>query len=252
MVDDAAPDAAPDAAARAAAHDPEEETERRRGRPPRYAPAERERRILDAMERVVAAAGLAGASMDAIAREAGMSKRTVYGVFKSRDALFDAWVRRARASVVRPLAPPERQLALADRLERLLRREVEGGVAAARFTVLRAVVAEAERQPELARALLREGADAARAIVRAELERAIAAGEITVEDPAAAAALLCDMVHPSPLDRLLDPDRGPPSRAEASARLALAVDTFLNGVRRGDGPSRTAGPRAPRPRGEPG
>ncbi len=210
-----------------------EETEApRRGRPPRYAPGERERRILEAMERVVAASGLAGASMDAIARAAGMSKRTVYGAFKSRDALFEAWVRRARASVVRPLAPAERDLPLACRLERLLRREVEGGVAAARFTVLRAVVAEAERQPELARALLREGADAARAIVRDELERAAAAGEIAVDDPAAAAAVLCDMVHPSPLERLLDPERGPPSRAEASARLARAVDIFLHGVRR--------------------
>jgi AcrR family transcriptional regulator len=229
MVDDAADDDA--------AHDAEEETERRRGRPPRYAPGERERRILEAMERVVAAAGLAGASMDAIAREAGMSKRTVYGAFKNRDALFEAWVRRARASVVRPLAPAERELPLADRLERLLRREVEGGVAAARFTVLRAVVAEAERQPELARALLREGTDAARAIVRDELVRAAGAGEIAVDDPAAAAALLCDMVHPSPLDRLLDPERGPPSTAEAGARLARAVDIFLHGVRRDEGAS---------------
>lgn len=213
------------------------EPERRRGRPPRYAPGERERRILDAMERVVAAAGLAGASMDAIAREAGMSKRTVYGVFKSRDALFEAWVRRARAAVVRPLAPAERDLPLACRLERLLRRELEAGVAAARFTVLRAVVAEAERQPELARALVREGAEAARAIVRDELARAAAAGEIAVADPAAAAALLCDMVHPSPLDRLLDPERGPPSKAEAGARLDLAVDIFLHGVRRRGGAS---------------
>jgi len=229
MVDDAAHDAPNRDPGEAA-----EETERRRGRPPRYAPAERERRILEAMERVVAAAGLAGASMDAIAREAGMSKRTVYGIFKSRDALFEAWVRRARASVVRPLAPAERDLPLACRLERLLRREVEGGVAAARFTVLRAVVAEAERQPELARALLREGTDAARAIVRDELERAAAAGEIAVDDPAAAAAVLCDMAHPSPLDRLLDPDRGPPSKAEASARLARALEIFLHGVGCGD------------------
>lgn len=202
----------------------------RRGRPPRYAPAERERRILEAMERVVAAVGLAGTSMDTIAREAGMSKRTVYAVFGNRDALFTAWVRGVRASVVRPLAPAERALPLAERLERLLRRDVEDGVAAARLTVLRAVVAEAERRPQLARALLREGADAARTIVRDELDHARARGEIAVDDTAAAAVLLCDMVHPSPLDRLLDPERGPPTKAEAGARLALAIDIFLNGV----------------------
>jgi AcrR family transcriptional regulator len=222
------------------AHPANAETEPpRRGRPPRYGPGERERRILEAMERVVAGHGLAGASMDAIAREAGMSKRTVYGVFGSRDALFEAWVRRVRASLVRPLAAAERALPLAGRLERLLRRDVEDGVAAARLTVLRAVVAEAERQPELARALLREGADAARAIVREELERACVDGEIAVADTAAAAALLCDMVHPSPLDRLLDPERGAPTRAEAGARLALAIDTFLHGV--GQGTGRAAG-----------
>jgi len=221
MVDDAARPAAGEEAPR-------------RGRPPRYAPGERERRILDAMERVVAEAGLAGASVDAIARAAGMSKRTVYGVFEGRDALFAAWVRRARASLVRPLAPEERELPLAERLERLLRREVEEAVAADRYTVLRALVAEAPRQPALARALLREGPDSARAIVRAELDRAVARGEIGVADTAAAAALLCDMVHPSPLDRLLDPDRGPPTAAEAGVRLDLAVRIFLRGVRRQD------------------
>mgnify|MGYP006205895695 CR=1 FL=1 len=38
-----------------------------------------------------------------ISREAGMSKRTVYTIWDSRDALFDALVCRMRASVLRPL-----------------------------------------------------------------------------------------------------------------------------------------------------
>jgi AcrR family transcriptional regulator len=207
----------------------------RRGRPPRYAPDERERRILEAMERVVAAAGLAGASMDAVAREAGMSKRTVYGVFGSRDALFEAWVRRVRAALVRPLSASERTLPLRERLERLLRREIHAAVAIRRLTVLRALIAEGPRQPRLTRAFLREGPDRAREIVREELDHARARGEIAVDDTGAAAAILWEMACPSPLEPLLDPEHRLPTPAETGARLALAVGIFLKGVGSRDG-----------------
>ncbi|MCE8471123.1 TetR/AcrR family transcriptional regulator [Rhodovulum sulfidophilum] len=42
--------------------------------------AEREAVILDATEKVLLASGLAGTTMSAVAREAGMSKRTLYGI----------------------------------------------------------------------------------------------------------------------------------------------------------------------------
>lgn len=184
------------------------------------------------MERVVAEKGLRAASMEAIAAEAAMSKRTLYAIYENRDALFEAWVRRVRATVVRPLTPEERALPLTERLRRLLNSEAHGADAARRLMMLRAVIAEAPTSPELARAFLRAGPHAARAIVTEELERAIAAGEIRPLDSARAAHLLLDMVYAAKLERLVDPETAPPTETEAKERLNLALSVFLEGARR--------------------
>ncbi|MDP3524882.1 MAG: helix-turn-helix domain-containing protein, partial [Hoeflea sp.] len=60
------------------------------GRPRQLDTTEREAIIIDAAEQVILSQGLGGASMAAIAQEAGMSKRTLYEVFESRAALFAA------------------------------------------------------------------------------------------------------------------------------------------------------------------
>ncbi|MFC6636812.1 helix-turn-helix domain-containing protein [Sulfitobacter sediminilitoris] len=51
---------------------------------------ERQNRILDAAIKVFAEAGFPGASMDEIARQAGLSKPTLYQYFTSKEALFEA------------------------------------------------------------------------------------------------------------------------------------------------------------------
>lgn len=202
----------------------------RRGRPARFSDAERERLILDALERVIAEQGLHGATMTAVAAVAGMSKRTLYAVFESRDALFARWVRRLRASFVRPLSPDETGLPLPERLHRLLRLEAAVSGSHLRVAVLRAVIAEAPRHPALALMFFREGPATGRAIVREELERAAALGEIRVADVAQAARLLHDMAYPSPLDALLTSDQACIDGAGADARLRLAIRVFLEGV----------------------
>lgn len=202
----------------------------RRGRPARYSRCEREMLIQEAMERVIAEKGLRGATMEAIAGEAGMSKRTLYAVYDSRDALFEAWVRRLRASVIRPLSPEERALPLPERLRRLLSSETRCGDSERRLLVLRAVIAEAAAYPQMARAYLREGPDAARDILRAELDHAVAAGELRPLNACKAAHLLLDMVYATKLRRLLDPDGAPPTPAEAEERLSLALTVFLDGA----------------------
>ena len=206
-----------------------------RGRPRQLAPAEREEMILDAMERVLVRGGLHGASMAAIAREAGMSKRTLYRVFGSRADLFEACVRRIRATFVRPLRAEDRDLPVEARLTRLLAPDVGRPEQRARSVILHAVVAEAPRHPDLARAFLREGPEEARRLVRAELARALDRREIRVDDLDAAARLLLDMAHENPIDRLIDPPRPVPSPAESTARAELAVRVFLRGVGRGGG-----------------
>lgn len=204
----------------------------RRGRPVQLSHKERESLILDAMERVVAKSGLQRASMSAIARAAGMSKRTLYAVYGSREVMFDAWVRRARSRHVRPLTPEEQDLPLDERLRRIFLVGTcgdQGEDADRGIVVLRAVIAEAPRLPEVARTVLLSGAEAAHTIVALELERAVARGELAIGDLDAAAQLLLDMVGLNPLRALLDPQACEAFTATAEARLDYAVETFLHG-----------------------
>ncbi len=215
----------------------------RGGRPARFSPQEREALILDALEAVIACHGLQGATVAAIAADAGMSKRTLYTLFPSRDAMFEAWVRRLREAVVRPLSEEERRLPLRDRLRRLLRSEAQEGCDARKLLVLRAVIAEAPRQPDLAAAFRRHGPEAARAVLRDELTRAAETGELHLPDPAAAAEPLFDMVHCGALDRLIDPAAPEDAPGAADRRLDLALDVFLHGSRLRE--RETPGPNLP-------
>jgi AcrR family transcriptional regulator len=60
--------------------------------------------LLDAAERVFARLGFHGASVDAVAAEAGFTKGAVYSNFPGKDALFLALVDRRRASLEAQLA----------------------------------------------------------------------------------------------------------------------------------------------------
>lgn len=201
----------------------------RRGRPP-LDPRMREARILDALEQVISDNGLKGATMNAVARAAGMSKRTLYAHYDSRTALVEAWVRRVRASLVHDLPAQAAGWPLSDRLRLLLRREVQHAHSDRRLAVLRAVIAEAPRNPDLARAVYREGAAAAKGLIAAELKRACDAGEITATDSRTAAEILFDMVYQSPLERLINPDAQPPTGEDADHRLDMAIAIFLHGL----------------------
>ncbi|MHB8691512.1 MAG: TetR/AcrR family transcriptional regulator, partial [Solirubrobacteraceae bacterium] len=67
---------------------------KRRPYTPRLPPAQRREQLLDAALRVIARDGYAGVSIDAIAREAGVTRPVVYGVFDGLGALLYALLDR--------------------------------------------------------------------------------------------------------------------------------------------------------------
>ncbi len=70
----------------------------------RRRPAERPQQILDAAFRVFGARGLHRATLDDVAREAGITKGTIYLYFPSKAALFSAMV-TAKVNTVVPEVP---------------------------------------------------------------------------------------------------------------------------------------------------
>ena len=167
--------------------------------------------------------------MDAIAKQAGMSKRTLYTIFPDRMALLQAYLKRLAATFAKPLTAQEQALPFADRLRLLVMPRVCSGHALP-LDILRVIIAETAVNPDFGPAFGREMSDRKRELVLTELNRAQQRGELALPDPAAAADLFIDMVKPRLLEVLLDPTRLP-TNTELEQRFDLAVEVFTRAFR---------------------
>jgi AcrR family transcriptional regulator len=76
----------------------------RRRYAPRLPPEERREQLLDAALRLIAREGYGGASMEAVAREAGVTKPVVYDAFGGRGEMLRALLEREENRVLQELA----------------------------------------------------------------------------------------------------------------------------------------------------
>ena len=67
-------------------------------------------RILDAADRLFYSQGIRAVGVDAVAAEAGISKRTLYNHYASKDELITAYLARRGAQVATPEGPPLEQI----------------------------------------------------------------------------------------------------------------------------------------------
>lgn len=113
--------------------------------------SERHIRILDAAERVFARAGFHAATMQDVAREAGMSPGNLYRYFASKDVLVAGMAERDRSQIAQDFADlcPARGPVL-DQLEALGRRLLVEEPRDKAVIALQ-IWAEAARNPEMAR-----------------------------------------------------------------------------------------------------
>ncbi|SEQ30477.1 TetR/AcrR family transcriptional regulator [Thalassovita taeanensis] len=204
------------------------------GRPIALSQDARREIILDALDDVFTEAGLKGVSMAAIARQAGMSKRTLYEIFSDRAALFLAYLDRVSCEFVRPLDDEAKTKPLAVRLRLLI---APGPSAQARFelplAIIRSLIVEAPERPDVARALAQSGYADTQNAVKAELDRGVQRGEIRISDTETAAAMLLDMIRPCAVPALLGETKTLDS-AILTARFDLALKVFFGGIEDGD------------------
>jgi AcrR family transcriptional regulator len=215
----------------------------RRGRPCQIAEPERRQRVLDAAEGVFFELGYGSASMDDIARRAGMSKKTLYRLFETKESLFAAMVAARRAVLDAMIAGNEcADDASAEEVLRSYLGKVARFVLAPRQAALyRLVIAESLRTPELAHAFYHEGPCKVRAVLEQWLARQHRAGVLHVTDPERDAGMLCSMVIGELQMRLLVGALRAPDDALIDATVNRAVGLFLRDACPRRGEKETAG-----------
>jgi TetR/AcrR family transcriptional repressor of mexJK operon len=199
------------------------------GRPKKGSEESRRQAMVDAARRVFARVGFGAATIDAIAREAGAAKRTLYARFGDKSALFRAVV-AAEAGAV--LGVPGEVPGLRAQLITFAS-VVFGRIhTEEKMAIFRMVVAEARAFPALARDFHRNGPGRGEAVVAALLRAAAQRKEIDCASPRDAArhfiSLLLGESHLRRLRGLAKPGSLARARAEAEA----TVDFFLRALRR--------------------
>lgn len=188
--------------------------------------------ILAAAEDVFLRDGYVGASMDEVARLAGASKQTVYRHFGSKERLFVELVSKMTdaagdAAGHEADASGEVEAVLVGLASAML-----DGVLTPRILRLRRlVIGEANRFPELGRALHAHGPARAIAGVERRLRAWVDAGLLPEHDTAAAARHWNWLVMGGPLnDAMLLGDDAIPRAAERRAHAEAAVAAFLRSL----------------------
>ncbi len=147
------------------------------------------RAILQAATELFMAQGYGAVSMDAVAKQAGVSKATLYAHYRAKDRLFAAIVEVACASL-RNAATAELAMhegTLRSQLMALGRHWLRFLLSPDSLAIFRTVVAESPRFPELAASMYENGVRATREWMTEWLAARRAAGELAAEDPAQAA-----------------------------------------------------------------
>lgn len=190
--------------------------------------AQKHAAIIDAAVALFCEEGFDAASMDRIAQRAGVSKRTVYNHFPSKEALFHECVSVLVARVdAQAHAGDDPDAPVAERLRAYAGRKLRSALDAEAMTTTRALMAEVMRDPSLGRRLAGplQAGPALRELLREETAR----GRLAVPDAdlGLACLQLTELLKGPLFWPCLMGLRDPPGEAEIERVVEDAVSMFL-------------------------
>ncbi|WP_051144304.1 TetR/AcrR family transcriptional regulator [Nevskia ramosa] len=195
-----------------AAAEPPRPVARTRGRPTREEGEALRQSILDAALQLFIARGLKAASMEGIAREAGVAKITLYRHYETKEQLFVEVARRAQLSVRARLGTmADADVPLETALRAIITKLYDGYTHPDYLAVMRMVIAEAGRFPKLGRAMLEDAQHISEPLV-AYLQALKDKGLVDIDSPYDAAVQISGMASGAGRYLLLTPSRHPASR----------------------------------------
>jgi AcrR family transcriptional regulator len=186
------------------------------------------RQIVQGARSIFMAHGFDAASMGEIAKAAGVSKGTLYVYFKDKDELFKAIVEKecvfqAEGIFEFDVADPD----VEGTLTRVCTAFVQLLCAPNRQSPLRAVIAIADRMPNIGRMFYETGPAVGIAKMRAYLEAQVAAGRVVIPDCEVAAAQLMESCHATLFKPLLFNFAPPPPPERIEYVVGIAVKAFM-------------------------
>jgi AcrR family transcriptional regulator len=189
---------------------------------------EKRTQILQGAAVVFAQDGYEGASMSRIAREANVSKGTLYNHFQGKADLFSAHLEQACARyVVEVFEPVQGTDTLEATLAGIGRRMMAMMLTPERRSVYRMVISEAESFPELASAFYRSGPGAAVVAMSAWIGSEVRRGRLAVEDIDFASEQFFALCQTRLAMRYRLYLQAEPSEGEIDQIVRGAVSTFL-------------------------
>jgi AcrR family transcriptional regulator len=186
------------------------------------------RQIVEGARSVFLAHGFDAASMGEIAKVAGVSKGTLYVYFKDKDELFKAIVEKecvfqAEGIFAFDVDDPD----VAGTLARVGVAFVQKLCAPSRQAPLRAVIAIADRMPNIGRTFYETGPAVGLAKMRAYLEAQVTAGRLVIPDCEVAAAQFIETCHATLFKPVLFNFAPPPPLERIEYVVSIAVKTFM-------------------------
>lgn len=185
----------------------------------------RERAILDAALKVFAAQGYTGASMDAVAAEAGVTKPTLYSYFPSKESLFQAMMLGKRDVMLDVFEHPSGDM-VADLLvfawayaDTVMRPEM--------LALARLIIGEVQRFPEIGRAYQASGPDHLLRGIMRYLDSQRRAGRLAFDDAELAAQDLWGLILSAPRTQALYMPEALPDRATLHRYITNGLRVFL-------------------------
>jgi AcrR family transcriptional regulator len=205
---------------------------RSRGRPPLRSDDETRQIIFDAARHAFAANGYAATSTEELARRAGISTKTLYRLFPTKAALFEAMVSDRL----------ERQLSDVQ-LQSIDQADVEQGLCAALLAcaeialdpevvaLQRIILQESAAFPDLAVTFYRNGIVRTAAALARWLRGQVKRGRIALDNVEEAAGMLIGMMASAPQRAAIYGGVALPSRKDIERRVRACAALFLNGCR---------------------
>jgi AcrR family transcriptional regulator len=190
------------------------------------------RQIIEGARAVFLAQGFDAASMNDIARAAGVSKGTLYVYFDNKEQLFGAIVEQecdAQAERIFDLDPDDHNVEAV--LTRLGIGYVKFLCQPEKASAIRTVMAIADRMPEVGRRFYESGPASGIARLAAYLTAQVQAGVLAVEDCEIAAAQFMESTQAMLFKPILFNFAPTPSQEQVERGVRIAVAAFLAAYR---------------------